>query len=213
VDNGVLNFTKDPGDGSIFFIWDGNQQVPQPNYPQDVISPLSFQNSWVMDVDVTNNASTTDGFVNIGLEVATSDLKFLALFLSRDAGGADIRLESTDRTLVTFADLGSASTQDIGLRMAWDAGAGLLTTSYSTDGTSYQTIGAPLDALAAFGGILNDGFRFDLFANSVGQDAVGLGEVYADNFSVIPEPQTVGLLGLGGLGLFIFLRRRSRKAA
>lgn len=109
--NDRLDFSKGAGAGSLFRGWDGNPTSPSSR------SPDSFDNSWVMDLQVTNNVVLGGGeFANIGFEVVyQGGPEFYALFLSSSGAGTNVRVEASGRSLRDVAT--PSSTADLFLRM------------------------------------------------------------------------------------------------
>lgn len=206
--NDRLDFSKGAGAGSYFLGWDG---VPGP--ANGVRSADSAQESWVMDLEVTNNLLGLGAgeFANVGFQVGYDNLNFYTIFLSNSAGGSNFRVESSGRDLITSAP--AAGTEDIMLRIIWDANSQTLASGFSYDGGSLFTI---LDSGFAPGDVLNwgmaptNGFYYEVFSNTNAANSIGIGSIYADNFSItasVPAPATLGLLAIALLGMFGNARR------
>jgi hypothetical protein len=194
--NDRLDFSKGAGEGSFFRGWDG---IPGP--ANGVRNGESADNSWVMDLQVTNNATVGSGeFANIGMEVAYNGLNFFALFLSTNEGGAELLLEYTGRQRIATAAI--ANPEDLLLRILWNSVDEMLSAEFSTNGgSSYSVLSsgfAPSDP-GAWGTSPDSGFYFEVFANTNAGGAIGVGDIYADNFKItsVPTPASALLLAIG----------------
>lgn len=210
--NSRLDFsTTTSGVGNYFLIWDSDGTTST--------SPVSssFTTSWVMQVTATNllasGALPGSSFATIGIQVYNGGSEYYAVMLGASNSGFNVRAEDDS---LAFNSISVADSSDVVLRMSWNASTQILATSYSLDGTTFNSVSNfnPISDWAS--ATTSNGFNFGLFGNSnLTTGNIVTGNVYADNFSVsaVPEPSTyAAIAGVMALGVAAWRRRRAAKS-
>jgi hypothetical protein len=201
--NGRLEYSGGSGETGAAWIWELNQG----SYAQDWIAALSLFNS--IGETALSNQEVSMGFV--AFNGSPSDNLFsIALSIGDDAGGSNpYRLISTQAEVgnVQVLDHEAATTADaLRLQIAFNASTKVLTSYYdSGDGLTVLTN----YSIGSWGMTDSDVFTIALYGDSIDVTPIS-GEVYGDDFAVIPEPGTLALLGVA-LGGMLLARRRDRK--
>lgn len=221
--NGRLEYQSGSGPTSQVLVWS--------NYANP-----SYTESWTARVSAANLTAPTSGYAVIGLQVfsAVHDYGFVSLLAYSSAtNGQNVLFEkgrSTDGTAGTFTyldygpDVAVANLSDLVFTISFDATTKGLTLGFSADGgvtpgesvtfnpitgiSNGSTWAADVSA-GAWYAAPTDGFSVRLLGRST-VDAIGSGQLYADNFSVsaVPEPSTyAAIAGLVMLGVVAWRRR------
>lgn len=185
------------------------------------ITSTSYTTSWVMQITATNLLSSaalvSGNFANIGIQVFNDANEYHALMLGSTIGGFNIRAEGNGMTAINTS---IADSTDVVLRLSWDASSHILSSSYSLDGSSFNSI-TTFNAVTGWSNSVSttdvtNGFNFGVFGTStLTNGTIASGIVYADNFSVsaVPEPSTyAAIAGVAVLGLAFWRKRRARAA-
>lgn len=178
-----LDFTKSAGLGSQIIGWDGDGIAGNTTSRL----PSSFTTSWVAEISVTNLATPEAGaFSSVGFEVAVGPTAYTEITLQKLGGQLTVRTETNSAT-TGVASAAATATTDVRLRIAWDAAARVLTTSYSFDaGASFATLRTI--PIAEWPTLPTAGFYFELMGYSSSAAAIGAGQLAINHFSVTPVP-------------------------
>ncbi len=175
---------------------------------------------WIATVTATLDYNGSDGTPSIGIFAKPQEGGFFGIMLrgGQPSGSTDI-FSSHGGTgnlggahiagfAGTVADgiFTTGAVTNVILRLGWDSGTGTLSSSYSTNGTQFDSLASNY-ASSYFGFSPANGISLTLFATSGGVEHAA-DTMYFDNFSVaaaIPEPSTYAMLaGLGALGLALW---------
>ena len=173
----------------------------------------SYVQDWSMSIDVVNSGDATtlsNREVEYGfLALTTNDYSFSAqLVVGDDAGGSNpyrhIGTDAENDTGNVLAHEMDTTATSLRLQISFDSSAKVFTSYYDSGGgltalTNYN--------VSAWGMSDSDVFTIAVFGIGTGVSPAS-GEVFGDNFVAIPEPSTLGLLGVAAGGLFL---ARSKK--
>jgi len=191
-----------------------------------------YNSNWTAQVTVTNlMTSIAGGFTMAGLETFTrsgtgnpSSNSYYGIYLQTTPTATNLVFEwgswngsAWDRTSTSSS---TTDTEDVVLRMTFDAVTKNLALDYSfnagatfTSGAAYDLDGAEAGPVTPYNGGM--GIELAVVSGNTGS-AIGAGQIYFDNFTVsaIPEPSTyAALAGLGALGLVLWRRRQNKSVA
>jgi hypothetical protein len=186
-----------------------------------LVNTSSYNQSWQIRLDTTiNQAVTGNGIIDIGLELwnNTDDTDFLGVGMTGNSDGNYFftHLYNNDN----FVDNPSSETIEDAfsgtVMLSYDGVTHVVTAAYDSDGAmggySFTTI--TTFGIGGSGGDINVNWNMtaaDVFTiHLIGASelvAAQAGQVYLDNFVIVPEPGSfaLSLLGLSALG---FRRRR-----
>jgi hypothetical protein len=174
----------------------------------------SYVNNWSVSIDTfisVDEISLNDQFLTYGLGVvspAFNGIFSLELRVGDNDGGSNpYRYLSTaydDGEDEVFQHQFPLSSDSVRLQVSFDASAKVLTSHYNTGGG--MAVLTNYDA-STWG--MGDGDEFTIVVLGWSQDVLpASGEVFGDNFVAIPEPGTLGLLGVAAGGLLLARRKK-----
>ncbi len=199
---GKLIFNTDTGGHEYWGRWHWNQVG-------------SHAQSWTVELEVgtllSNLVDATGAWIGLSLGTINEDGKYkygveLGLEVSAYAG-VNYRGVFFDAWADEDEDDGyhAVTADHVLLSLSYDPVGNLLTASCIEEGE--ERVELYVYDLTPWESVMNEGFFLMLKADS--QDvAIADGEMFATNFNAIPEPGTVGMVGLGLLA--IAMRRRIR---
>ena len=168
----------------------------------------SYVQDWAVSLDVVNSvneATLSDQFITYGLGVPDplNGIFSLELRVGEDGGPSDpYRYLSTaydDGDNEVFQHQLPLSSDSVRLQISFDASAKVLTSYYDAGGG--MTVLTNYDASTW---VMDDGDEFTIAVLGWSKDVSPVsGEVFGDNFVAIPEPGTLGLLGVAAGGLLL----------
>jgi len=190
---------------------------------------LSASQNWSVTVRAHLSAFTNDQvnpfyragllFAKVGVDFPTTAQNVVNLQLERgsEAEFGESMSNSITSTLSTngvdASSVGTplGQTEDVFLRLAYLSEGTTVDRSYSTDGITYTSLGT-VNLFESWGLIAEDELVLALVGTAFAYDgepmttSVSSGEIYLRDVSVVPEPSTYALLGLG-VGLVALTRR------
>jgi len=190
---------------------------------------LSASQDWSVTVRAHLSAFTNDQlnpfyrsgllFAKLGVDFAATAQNVVNLQLERgsESGFGESMSNSITSTLSTNGVEASSvgtpfgQTEDVFLRLAYLSEGTTVDRSYSTDGITYTSLGS-VNLGDSWGLTAEDELVLALVGTAFAYDgepmttSVSSGEIYLRDVSVVPEPSTYALLGLG-VGLVALTRR------
>ncbi len=191
---------------------------------------MSYTSNWSVALDMTTTIDPSvlsgEQFAEMGLSVSNSsdgadafrfhlaagseddspdpDFKFRELWSMPNTNNVGFDADES------FVDLGDGN-DSASLLISYSAATHTLSAQYDLDGNGFQALGSfdVVNGTANIGGWgMSGGDTFNLSISAWSEGLVmSSGLMYADNFDIVPEPATMGLLALGGIAM---LRHRKK---
>ena len=194
--NGRLEYSGGSGDVVESLQW----QLNRGSYVQDWTVSLDVVNS----VDISTMSNQEIGFGFLAFSPGPFENNFsIDLKAGDDAGGSNryrrISTQAENSNVQVLDHAADTTATSLRLQISFDASAKVFTSYYDSGGgltalTNYN--------VSAWGMSDRDVFAIAVFG--IGYDVTpASGEVFGDNFVAVPEPGTLGLLGIAAGGLLL----------